>query len=226
MFHIHSKVSPDGGSNFYDHISHALDDNIFHARACYVGPSSLDFPERRMMMTPSFVVLDRVLSGKEKGVSIHAIQVLCPNDDDYAKEEPYRVGRVTRITRLNASKRSLPRYLVESTLGNIWAGELDGRLSSCKRTLLFASCTKRPPSVALTEEQVEVGNIGTDAVIRAMDLFVADREKTVQWWWQKHPDLNNKAPSELATLVEYQKLLEVLRGPVRIVQGKGETQND
>ncbi|CRM67206.1 hypothetical protein [Pseudomonas sp. 44 R 15] len=224
MFHIHSKLN--GG--LYDHISHELDDNIFHAIACYVGPSPLDFPERRMMMTPSLLVLDQVLSGKEKGVSIDKIQILAPSDAGSVEEGAYRLGRVTRITRFNASAQGVPRYLVESTVGNILDGDVDGRWSSYKRTVLFdAGGAKRFAPMGLAEGgAAEIGGVKTDILVFTLDLYAIDGEKTAHWWQQTHPELDNKAPSELETLAEYQKLLVLLRGLKQIVLSKGETQDD
>ncbi|WP_262384994.1 hypothetical protein [Pseudomonas fragi] len=222
MFHIHSKLN--GG--VYDHISHELDESIFHATACYVGPSPLDSPERRMMMTPSLAVLDQVLSGKEKGVSIDNIQILSPSNDVSLEEGAYRLGRVTRITRFSGSAKILPRYLVESTVGNILAGDVDGRWSSYKRTVLFDGA-KRFATMGVAEGGApEIGSVKTDILVLTLDIYAIDGEKTAHWWRQTHPELDNKAPSELETLDEYQKLLVLLRGLKHIVRNKGEQQDD
>ncbi|MEE4130087.1 hypothetical protein V2I60_04630 [Pseudomonas viridiflava] len=180
-----------------------------------------------MMMTPSLALLDRVLSGKEKGVSIDTIQVLSPSNAGSVEEGAYRFGRVTRITRFNASAQGLPpRYLVESTVGNILAGDVDGRWSQYKRTVLFDPGAKQFPMGLAEGDAVEIGGVKTDILVCALDLYAVDGEKTVHWWRQMHPELGDKAPSELETLAEYQKLLVLLRGLKHIVRSKGETQND
>jgi hypothetical protein len=122
VFQTHSKAPLGGGvhsDTFYDHVSHSLDARLFCAKACYLGDRPTDLPEHRMMMTPSLVLLDQVLSGEEKGVSIATIQVLSPNDADSAAGGVYGLGRVNRITRLKPG-RGLPRYLVETSAGNIF----------------------------------------------------------------------------------------------------------
>lgn len=214
MFQTHSKAPLGGGATsdtYYDHVSHSLDARLFCAKACYLGERPTDFPEQRMMMTPSLVLLDRVLSGKEKGVSIDTIQVLSPTDAGTAEEGVYGLGRVNRITRLKPG-RGLPRYLVETTSGNILSGDADGRWASYTRTVLFDS-----PILQLTDEAVarsedrEIADIRTDVIIRVLDLYTANAEKTERWWQQKHPELGNKAPSELRTLAEYQKLAILLQ---------------
>lgn len=230
MFQTHWKASLGGGvssDTFYDHVSHSLDSELYCVKACYLGARITDFPEHRMMITSNLVLLDRVLSGKEKGVSIDTIQVLSPSNAGSVEEGAYRIGLVTRITRFNASVQGLPRYLVESTVGNILAGDVDGRWSSYKRTVLFDPRAKHCPPMGVAEgEAAEFGVVKTDILVCALDLYAVDGEKTVHWWRQTHPELDNKAPSELETLAEYHKLLLLLRGLKHILRSKGETQND
>lgn len=116
MFQTHLKASLGGGvssETFCEHVSCSLDAELYCAKACYLGARLTDFPEHLMMITPSLALLDRVLSGKEEGVSIDTIQVLSPTDAGSVQEEAYGLGCVTRITRLKP-RRGLPRYLVET----------------------------------------------------------------------------------------------------------------
>jgi hypothetical protein len=214
VFQTHSKAPLGGGAtsdNFYDHVSHSLGARLFCAKACYLGDRPTDFPEHRMMMTPSLVLLDRVLSGKEKGVSIDTIQVLSPTGAGTAEEGVYGLGRVNRITRLKPG-RGLPRYLVETTSGNILSGDADGRWASYTRTVLFNSPILQPTDEAVAGSgERAIADIRTDVIVRVLDLYTANAVKTERWWQQKHPELDNKAPSELRTLAEYQKLTILLQ---------------
>lgn len=229
VFQTHLKASlGDGVSSdtFYDHVSHSLDAKLYCAKACYLGARLTDFPEHRMMMTPSLALLDRVLSGKEKGVSIDTIQVLSPTDAGSAQEGAYGLGRVTRITRLKP-ERGLPRYLVETAAGNILSGDVDGHWGSCKRTVLFDSNLLQPSREAVAESgERAIADIRTDVIVRVLDLYTAHRDMTERWWQQVQPELDNKAPSELRTLAEYQKLIELLQGLARDWLGKSELKND
>jgi hypothetical protein len=214
VFKTHSKAPLGGGvtsDTFYDHVSHSLDATLYCAKACYLGDRPTDLPEHRMMMTPSLVLLDRVLSGKEKGVSIATIQVLSPNDADSAEDGAYSLGRVNRITRLKPG-RGLPRYLVETSTGNILSGEADGRWASYTRTVLFDATVSQPADDAVADggERV-IADIRTDVIVRVLDLYTAHGEMTERWWQQGHPELGNRAPSELRTLAEYQKLTILLQ---------------
>ncbi|WP_238986409.1 hypothetical protein [Pseudomonas syringae] len=179
-----------------------------------------------MMMTSSLALLDRVLSGKEEGVSIDTIQVLSPTDAGSVQEEAYGLGCVTRITRLKP-RRGLPRYLVETAAGNILSGDVDGQWGSYKRTVLFDSNPSQPSRAAIAEsgEQV-IADIRTDVIVRVLDLYTAHGEMTERWWQQRHTELDNKAPSELKTLAEYQKLIELLQGLARDWLGTSELKND
>lgn len=224
MFQTHSKAPLGGGvhsDTFYDHVSHSLDARLFCAKACYLGDRPTDLPEHRMMMTPSLVLLDRVLSGKEKGVSIATIQVLSPNDADSAEDGVYGLGRVNRITRLKPG-RGLPRYLVETTSGNILSGDVDGRWANYTRTVLFDSTASQriDEAEAGSGEQV-IADIRTDVIVRVLDLYTVHSEMTEAWWQQRHHELDNKAPSELRTLAEYQKLTILLQGLERDWLGQG-----
>lgn len=230
MFQTHSKVPLGGGvtsDTFYDHVSHSLGARLFCAKACYLGDRPSDFPEHRMMMTPSLVLLDRVLSGKEKGVSIATIQVLSPNDASSAEDGVYGLGRVNRITRLKPGRGGLPRYLVETTSGNILSGDADGRWASYTRTVLFDSTVSHSTdeAVASSVERV-IADIRTDVIVRVLDLYTVNAEMTEQWWRQRHPELSNKAPSELSTLAEYQKLTVLLQGLERDWLGRGGQRGD
>ncbi len=229
MFQTHLKASLSGGVNsetFYDHVLHSLDAELYCAKACYFGARLTDFPEHRMMMTPSLVLLDRVLSGKEKGVSIDTIQVLSPTDAGSAHEGAYALGRVTRITRFKP-RRGLPRYLVETSTGNILSGDVDGHWGSYKRTVLFDSNPSQPPRAAVAESgERMIADIRTDVIVRVLDLYTTHGEMTESWWQQRHPEFDNKAPSELRTLAEYQKLIELLHGLARDWLGTSELKND
>ncbi|MFJ3466659.1 hypothetical protein [Pseudomonas sp. NPDC090201] len=216
MFQTHSKAPLGGGAysdTFYDHVSHSLEAKLFCAKACYLGERPTDFPTHRMMMTPSLALLDRVLSGKEKGVSIDTIQVLSPTDSDSAEKGAYGLGQVNRITRLKPG-RGLPRYLVETSAGNILSGDVDGRWGSYTRTVLFDS-TISPPTIEAEAEahsgEPKIGDIRTDVIVRVLDLYTVHGELTERWWQQGHPKLGNKAPSELRTIAEYQKLTALLQ---------------
>ncbi|MFJ5296162.1 hypothetical protein ACIQAL_06495 [Pseudomonas sp. NPDC088368] len=229
MFQTHSKAPLGGGvtsDTFYDHVSHSLDARLFCAKACYLGDRPTDFPEHRMMMTPSLVLLDRVLSGKEKGVSIDTIQVLSPNDAGSAEDGVYGLGRVNRITRLKPG-RGLPRYLVETTAGNILSGDADGRWASYTRTVLFDSTISQltDEAVADSAEQA-IADIRTDVIVRVLDLYTVHSEMTEGWWRQRNPELDNKAPSELRTLAEYRKLTALLQVLERDWLGKGGQESD
>lgn len=215
MFQTHSKVPLGGGAHsdtFYDHVSHSLDARLFCAKACYLGHRPTDLPAHRIMMTPSLVLLDRVLSGKEKGVLIDTIQVLSPTDLGASEEGVYGLGRVNRITRLKPG-RGLPRYVVETTSGNILSADADGRWASYTRTGLFDSRVSQPAdeAVASSADQ-EIADIRTDVIVRVLDLYTENAQKTERWWQRKHSELDNKAPSELRTLFEYQKLTILLQG--------------
>jgi hypothetical protein len=226
VFQTHSKAPLGGGvhsDTIYDHVSHSLDARLFCAKACYLGDRPTDLPEHRMMMTPSLVLLDRVLSGKEKGVSIATIQVLSPNDADSAAGGVYGLGRVNRITRLKPG-RGLPRYLVETSAGNILSGDVDGRWGSYQRTVLFDSSVSQPTDEAVANSgEPPSPDVRTDVILRVLDLYTVQGEMTERWWQQPHPELGNKAPSQLRTLVEYQKLTVLLQGLERDFLGKGES---
>ncbi|WP_230203442.1 hypothetical protein [Pseudomonas syringae] len=229
MFQTHLKASLGGGvssETLYDHVLHSLDAELYCAKACYLGARLTDLPEHRMMMTSSLALLDRVLSGKEEGVSIDTIQVLSPTDAGSAHEGTYDLGRVARITRLKP-RRGLPRYLVETAAGNILSGDVDGHWGSCKRTVLFDSNPSQPRRAALAEggERV-IADIRTDVIIRVLDLYTVHKDMTERWWQQRHPELDNKAPSELKTLAEYQKLIELLQRLARDWLGTSELKND
>ncbi len=215
MFQTHLKASLSSGASsetFYDHVSYSLDAELYCAKACYLGARLTDFPEHRMMMTPSLALLDRVLSGKEEGVSIDTIQVLSPTDAGIAHEGAYGLGRVTRITRLKP-RRGLPRYLVETAAGNILSGDVDGHWGSYKRTVLFDSYPSQTPhSAAADSVERVIADVRTDVIVRVLDLYTAHREMTERWWQQRHRELDDKAPSELTTLVEFQRLIELLQG--------------
>lgn len=229
MFQTHFKVPSGGGvssETFYDYVLHSLDSELYCAKACYLGARLTDFPEHRMMMTSSLALLDRVLSGKEEGVSIDTIQVLSPTDAGSAHEGAYGLVRVTRITRLKP-KRGLPRYLVETVAGNILSGDVDGHWGSYKRTVLFDSNPSEPRRAAVAEsEERVIADIRTDVIVRVLDLYTTHREMTERWWQQRHPEFGNKAPSELRTLAEYQKLIELLHGLARDWLGTSELKND
>jgi hypothetical protein len=229
VFKTHSKAPLGGGvtsDTFYDHVSHSLDARLFCAKACYLGDRPTDFPEHRVMMTPSLVLLDRVLSGKEKGVSIDTIQVLSPNDAESAEDGAYGLGRVNRITRLKPG-RGLPRYLVETTSGNILSGDVDGRWASYTRTVLFDSSVTQPTdAVEADSAEPVISDIRTDVIVRVLDLYTTHRDMTAHWWQQANPELDNKAPSELRTLAEYQKLTVLLQGLERDWLGKGGQESD
>ena len=224
MFKTHSKAPLGGGATsdtFYDHVSHSLDATLYCAKARYLDERPTDFLTHRMMMTPSLAVLDRVLSGKEKGVSIDTIQVLSPNDADAAEDGAYSLGRVNRITRFKPG-RGLPRYLVETTAGNILSGDADGRWASYTRTVLFDSTISQLTDEAVADSgERAIADIRTDVIVRVLDLYTVHSEMTEGWWQQKHPELDNKAPSELRTLAEYQKLAVLLQVLERDWLGKG-----
>ncbi|PYD28850.1 hypothetical protein ALP08_02354 [Pseudomonas syringae pv. pisi] len=63
-------------------------------------------------------------------------------------------------------------------------------------------------------------------IIRVLDLYIAHREMTERWWKQRHTELDNKAPGELRTLAEYQKLIELLQGLARDWLGTSELKNE
>ncbi|XYQ93001.1 hypothetical protein ACTABX_15555 [Pseudomonas syringae] len=179
-----------------------------------------------MMITPSLTLLDRVLSGKEKGVSIDTIQVLSPSDAGSAHKGAYDLGRVIRITRLKP-RRGLPRYVVETAAGNILSGDVDGHWGSYQRTVLFDSNPSQYPCAAVAENGERViADIRTDVIVRVLDLYTTHREMTERWWQLKRPEFDNKAPSELRTLAEYQKLIELLQGLARDWLGTSELKND
>src|SRR5450830_78551 len=214
VFQTHSKSAQgadESGVGFYDHISYPLNMYCFYARACYVGPRLTDFPTPRIMMTSSLPLLDRVLSGKEKGVSIHRIQVLFPTDTCSPLEGDYDIGRVMRVTRLKASGRGKPRYLVESTSGVILEGDVNGLWATYERTVLF-DCY--PRSLAGEDEKYKdfetTADVRTDIFLRVLDLYTFDEITTQQWWDRSHSRLGDKMPRELETLAEYQKLRELV----------------
>jgi hypothetical protein len=214
VFKTHSKAPLGGGvtsDTFYDHVSHSLDATLYCAKACYLDERPTDFRTHRMMMTPSLALIDRVLSGKEKGVSIDTIQVLSPTDADSQVEGAYGLGQVNRITRLKPG-RGLPRYLVEASTGNILSGDVDGRWGSYKRTVLFDATVSQPADDAVADGgERAIADIRTDVILRVLDLYTAHGEMTERWWQQGHPELGNRAPSELGTLAEYQKLTILLQ---------------
>ncbi|WP_122456462.1 hypothetical protein [Pseudomonas viridiflava] len=214
MFQTHSKSAHDvdvSDVGFYDHISYPLDMHCFYAKACYVGPKLTDFPTPRVMMTPSLPLLDRVLSGKEKGVSIHTIQVLFPTDTCSSSGGDYDIERVMRVTRLKASGRGKPRYFVESTSGVLLDGDVNGLWATYERTVLF-DCY--PRSLAGEDEEYKnwgtTADVRTDIFLRVLVLCTLDEITTKQWWDRSHSGLGDKMPRELGTLAEYQKLSELV----------------
>jgi len=229
VFQTHLKASLRGGVSseiLYDYVLHSLDAELYCAKACYLGARLTDLPEHRMMMTSSLALLDRVLSGKEEGISIDTIQVLSPTDAGSAHEGAYDLGRVARITRLKP-RRGLPRYLVETAAGNILSGDVDGNWGSYKRTVLFDSNPSQPCRAGVAESGERLSaDIRTDVIIRVLDLYIAHREMTERWWKQRHTELDNKAPGELRTLAEYQKLIELLQGLARDWLGTSELKNE
>lgn len=218
MFQTHGKgdwLNDNHGAksveSTYDYISHSLDIQWFYAKACYCGPRQVDFPTHRMMMTSSLPLLDRILCGKERGVSIDRIQVVSPTQPVFTIQATYEVGLVTRITRLKGLRRGSLRYLVESTTGIVLEGDLDGRWYGFKRTVLFDCYAKLPAGEAVDyKKEIAIAPLRSDVILRILDLYALNAAQTEQWWREGHPKLDGKAPREVETLAEYQRLNDLL----------------
>jgi hypothetical protein len=106
-------------------------------------------------------------------------------------------------------------------------GDVDGRWASYTRTVLFDSSVTQPTDEALAGRREQaVADIRTDVIVRVLDLYTAHPEMTEGWWQQRHPELDNKAPSELKSLDEYQKLTVLLQVLERDWLSKGGSESD
>jgi hypothetical protein len=116
---------------------------------------------------------------------------------------------------------------VETSAGNILSGDVDGRWGSYTRTVLFDATVSPPADDAVADSgERAIADIRTDVIVRVLDLYTAHGEMTERWWQQGHPELGNKAPCELRTLAEYNKLTALLQGLESDWLGKSGQESD
>lgn len=222
MFHAYpsdfNSVTTDGA--LYDHITHPIGERWFYIRASYDGSTSLDLPTRRMMITSSLPLLDRILSGEEEGPKIHQIQLV----EDTELRSPFEacstMALVTRITRLSPPGQSALSYLIETKSGLCVEGVMDGQWSSYPQTLLFdcyAAAFDLADPLPLSsrapledKEASATSALRSKILIRLLDLCAADVERTERWWSKENTQLGGKAPQELDSYAEYQLLDDLL----------------
>jgi len=200
----------DGGPEEWNFVSHDLRAFWFYAQEFYRNGRFFEPRTERMLMTASPGRLDAILCNKHKSLSLGKINLVVHSASDSALVPDWKIGVVTCIRKFRPEVGESLRYLIESTFGYLFQGELDGRWSTYSEEVLFDAYAPSADGDSEREDGLEAIGVQRKVILHALDLFPGDASEAYSWMHEDMVQLEGKAPSELVSDDEYLLLLDTI----------------